>query len=122
MRPNLINGYSYSLSGGRALAATLGKAQAKEIARERIDILVKVALKEKDEALAARQAMQAKKIAMRFRVRLPYEARQLYCKKCKAFIVPGRSARVRIGRAKPRAVRITCLRCGHVYRKILGSE
>lgn len=97
----------------------LARQQAKEIARERIDLLVKSALKEKDEALAARQARQAKKIAMRFRVRLPYGARQLFCKKCKAFIVPGRSARVRVGRAKTRAVRITCLRCGHTYRKIM---
>jgi ribonuclease P protein subunit RPR2 len=99
----------------------LARQQAKEVARERIDILVKSALKEKDESLAARQAHQAKKIAMRFRVRLPYEARQLYCKKCKAFIVPGRGSRVRVGRAKTRAIRITCLRCGHVYRKILAE-
>lgn len=99
----------------------LAKAQAREIARERIDMLVKNALKEKDESLAAQQARRAKKIAMRFRVRLPYEARQLYCKKCKAFIVPGRSARVRVGGAKTRAVRITCLRCGHTYRKIMAE-
>jgi ribonuclease P protein subunit RPR2 len=99
----------------------LARQQAKEIAKERIDILVKSALKERDEALAARQAQQAKKITMRFRVRLPYEARQLFCKKCKAFIVPGRSARVRVGRAKTRAVRITCLRCGHTYRKIMAE-
>lgn len=99
----------------------LTKPQVKEIARERIDILVKSALNEKDETLAAKQAQQAKKIAMRFRVRLPYEARQLYCKRCKAFIVPGRGARVRVGRAKTRAVRITCLKCGHTYRKILAE-
>ena len=99
----------------------LAKAQVREIARERIDILVKNALKERDEALAARQALQAKKIGMRFRVRLPYEARQLYCKRCKAFVVPGRNARVRVGRAKTRAVRITCLRCGHTYRKIMAE-
>ena len=98
----------------------MAKQQAKEIAKERIDILVKSALKGKDRTLAAMQARQAKKIAMRFRIRLPYEARQLFCKKCKAFIVPGRSARVRVGRAKTRAVRITCLRCGHTYRKVLG--
>jgi ribonuclease P protein subunit RPR2 len=100
----------------------LARQQAKEIARERIDILVKSALKENDKALAARQARQAKKIAMRFRVRLPYEARQLFCKKCKAFIVPGRSARVRVGRTGTKAVRITCLHCGHTYRKILGIK
>ncbi|HEV8405014.1 MAG TPA: RNase P subunit [Nitrososphaera sp.] len=96
------------------------KLQEKQIARERIEILVSTALKEKDEVLAARQAWVAKKIAMRYRVRMPYEARQLFCKKCKAFIVPGRSARVRVGRAKTRAVRITCLKCGYTYRKVLG--
>jgi len=97
------------------------KQQEKQIASERIDILVNTALKEKDEVLAAGQAWRAKKIAMRFRVRMPYEARQLFCKKCKAFIVPGRSARVRVGRAKTRAVRITCLKCGHTYRRILAE-
>jgi ribonuclease P protein subunit RPR2 len=100
----------------------LPRQHTSEIAKERIEILVKGALKEKDKALAARQAYQAKKIAMRFRIRLPYVARQLFCKKCKAFIVPGRSARVRVGRAKTRAVRITCLRCGHTYRKVLGRN
>jgi ribonuclease P protein subunit RPR2 len=99
----------------------LAKAQAKEIARERIDILVKSALKEKDEALATRQARLARQMAMRYRVRLPYQARQLFCKECKAFIVPGRSSRVRVGRAKTRAVRITCLRCGHTYHKIMAE-
>jgi ribonuclease P protein subunit RPR2 len=95
------------------------KPQVKEIAKERIDILVASALHEQDEYLAAKQACQAKKMAMRFRIRLPYRIRQLYCKKCKAFIVPARGARVRVGGAKKRAVRITCLKCGYTYRKIL---
>jgi ribonuclease P protein subunit RPR2 len=98
------------------------RLQVKEVARERIDILVANTLKEKDENLAGRKAQLAKKMAMRFRLRLPYDVRQLYCKKCKAFIVPGTTARVRVGRAKTRAVRITCLRCGHIYRKILAAE
>lgn len=105
----------------QSVACSVPRAQAKEIARERIDLLVESALKEKDEELAARQMHRAKKIAMRFRVRLPYAARQLFCKKCKAFIVPGRSSRVRVGRAKTRAVRITCLRCGHTYRRIMAE-
>ena len=91
----------------------------KQIAREHIDGLVESALREKDDRLAAKQAQQAKRIAMHQRIRLPYEVRQLYCKRCKSFIVPGRSSRVRIGRAKTRAVRITCLKCGHTYHKIL---
>jgi ribonuclease P protein subunit RPR2 len=95
------------------------KQKVKQIARERIDVLVQYALHEKDDLLAAKQARLAKKIATHRRIRLPYEIRQLYCKRCKAFIVPGRSARIRIGRSKTRAVRITCLKCGHTYRKIL---
>jgi ribonuclease P protein subunit RPR2 len=95
------------------------KQKVKQIARERIDLLVEYALHEKDDHLAEKQARQAKKIATHRRIRLPYKIRQLYCKRCKAFIVPGRNARVRIGRAKTRAVRITCLKCGYTYRKIL---
>lgn len=74
------------------------------MAKERIEILVAGALKEQDSALASRQANLAKKIAMRHRVRMPYEIRQLYCKKCKAFIVPGRTARVRVGRDRKSVV------------------
>jgi ribonuclease P protein subunit RPR2 len=95
------------------------KQKVKQIARERINLLVEYALHEKDDHLAEKQARQAKKIATHQRIRLPYEIRQLYCKRCKAFIVPGRNARVRIGRTKTRAVRITCLKCGYTYRKIL---
>jgi ribonuclease P protein subunit RPR2 len=91
------------------------RQQAKELARERIELLVAGALAERDADLAGRQAMLAKKIAMRHRVRLPYRIRQLYCKKCKSFIVPGRTSRVR---TTGKAVRITCLKCGHTYRKM----
>jgi ribonuclease P protein subunit RPR2 len=96
------------------------KQQARELAKERIEILVRGALKEQDITLASLQANLAKKIAMRYRVRMPYSLHQLYCKKCKAFIVPGRTARVRLGRSRTiKAVRITCLLCGHTYHKII---
>lgn len=93
------------------------KLQVKEIARERIELLVAAALAEGDPDLAGKQARLAKKIAMRHRVRLPYGARQLFCKKCKSFIMPGRTSRVRIGGKK--TVCITCLHCGHTYRKVM---
>jgi ribonuclease P protein subunit RPR2 len=88
---------------------------------QRIDLLVRNALQtvKSDEGLAQKHAMLAKKISTKFRVKLPYEIRQLYCKKCKRFVVPGINARVRIGRTSVKAVRITCLKCGHVYRKII---
>lgn len=97
------------------------KAGAKELAKERIEILVASALGEKDEQLAQKQAALAKKIAMRHRVRLPYSIRQLFCKRCKAFIVPGRTSRVRVGRAGAKAVRLTCAKCGHTYRRIIAE-
>ncbi len=96
------------------------KQKVKQIAREHIDALVENALHERDDYLAAKQAHQAKKIAMHQRIRLPYEIRQLYCKRCKAFMIPGRTSRIRVGRSKTRAVRITCLKCNHTYRKILA--
>jgi len=72
---------------------------AKEIAKERIYILITNALyelKEEDkDNLVNAYARLAKKIAMRLRLKLPYEIRQLYCKGCKQFISPGKSARVR---------------------------
>jgi len=97
------------------------KKSQRDLATQRIEVLVQNALEtaKSDAELAQKQAMLAKKISTKFRVRLPYEIRQLYCKKCKRFIVPGVNARVRIGRANVKAIRITCLKCGHVYRKII---
>lgn len=94
---------------------------AKELARERIGILISNALKlaNTNEIFANKQAQLAKKIAMRSRVRMPYDARQLYCKKCKEFIIPGKSSRVRVGRTNTKSIRITCTICGHTYRKII---
>jgi ribonuclease P protein subunit RPR2 len=99
------------------------KQVAREIAKERIYLLIANALREvKDDGeLANNQARLAKKIAMRLRLRLPYEIRQLYCKECKQFICPGISARVRTGRSKTKAIRVTCLKCGHIYRKVIST-
>ncbi len=97
------------------------KKSQRDLAMQRIELLVRNALEtvKSDEELAQKHATLAKKISTKFRVKLPYEIRQLYCKKCKRFIVPGMNARVRIGRTSVKAVRITCLKCGHVYRKII---
>ena len=95
------------------------------IGAERIQILIANALseaKENRDELANYHAHIAKKIAMRLRLRLPYTYRQLYCKKCKRFIVPGKNSRIRIGRSRIRCIRITCLNCGHTYHKILETK
>lgn len=98
------------------------RQRLKQLAEERAGILAALAAKEERPEHAVRLARTAKDISMHFRVRLPYEIRQLYCKKCKQLIVPGRDSRVRVGRSNIRAVRITCLRCGHVYRKVLPAN
>ena len=97
------------------------KATAKLLAQERISILIRNAFQQIDDdyELANSQAQLAKKIAKRLRLKLPYDIRQLYCKKCKRFIVPGSNCRVRIGRSKIKALRITCLLCNNIYRKLL---
>ena len=96
---------------------------ARNIAKERIYLLIDHARNEAlyDEMLANDQARIARKIAMRMRIRLPYEIRQLFCKGCKQFILPGIGSRVRTGRSRLKAIRITCLKCGHVYRKVIAS-
>ena len=94
----------------------------KDLATERVRILVEHARKETNDERATRHARAGKEMAMHFRLRLPYEIRQLYCKECKQMIIPGRSSRVRLGRSNTKAVRITCLKCGHVYRKVLSAE
>ncbi len=102
------------------MICTLKKSH-KDIAMQRIEILVLNALEtaRSDPILAQKQAKLAKRISTKFRVRLPYEIRQMYCKKCKRFNVLGETARVRVGRSSVRAIRITCLICGHIYRKII---
>ncbi|MGN6348393.1 MAG: RNase P subunit [Candidatus Nitrosocosmicus sp.] len=64
----------------------------------------------------------AKKIISKYKIKIPFEYRILFCKHCKKFIIPGKNARIRIGRSTIKALRITCNRCGYTYRKIIKSK
>ena len=101
----------------------LNKKNIERIATERIEILIDNALNEinRDEKLSQTYAKLALKIGMRVRVRMPYSIRQLFCRKCKQFIVPGVNSRIRIGRTRVKYIRITCMKCNHVYRKIIAD-
>ena len=72
--------------------------------------------------LAERHAALAKRLCTKYRIRMPYELRMNFCKKCKKFIMPGVTARVRIGRSNIKAIRITCGFCNHTYRKIIKKQ
>ena len=93
----------------------------KEIAIERMQILIDNAISNAKEnpELSQRQALLARKISMRHKVRMPYELRMVFCKKCKSFIAPGLNSKIRLGRTSVKSIRITCNFCGHTYRKII---
>jgi RNase P subunit RPR2 len=78
-----------------------------------------VALSHKDLDLAKEQAALARKVKLRFNVRLDPSLRRFTCHGCKSLLVPGVNARVRLGHGRPTVVRITCAECGHVNRKIV---
>lgn len=97
------------------------KADLKKIALERIYILIKEAQAnaKKNPDLAQRQAGLAKKLSTKYKVKLPYEIRMQFCKKCKSFIAPGINSHVRLGRSALKSIRITCQFCNHTYHKII---
>ncbi len=72
--------------------------------------------------LAQRQAGLAKRLSTKYRIRMPYELKIHFCKKCKKFILPGFTARIRIGGGNEKSIRITCLFCNHIYRKLIKNN
>ncbi|MFM8658432.1 MAG: ribonuclease P protein component 4 [Candidatus Nitrosotenuis sp.] len=99
------------------------KHDPKAIALERIQVLLKEAQSNilQNPELAQRQAEIAKRISTKYKVKLPYETRMQFCKKCKSFIPPGANARIRMGRSTLKSIRITCKFCNHTYRKVISG-
>lgn len=89
----------------------------KIIAGRRIEELFELA---KEEALkerldrADRYVEIARKIGMKYRVRIPKKYKLLFCKRCYRFLLPGITARVRIVKGK---ITIYCFYC-RSYRRI----
>lgn len=97
------------------------KHSLRKIAMERMQILIENAISNASEnpELSQRQASLARRISTKHKIRMPYQLRMVFCKKCKSFIVPGINSRIRLGRASVKSIRITCNLCGHTYRKII---
>jgi len=92
------------------------KGSERRIAHERIEILFRLAEREGlkgNFVRANRYASLAAKIGMRYNVRLPREFNRRYCRKCHAFLVPGKNSRVRVSRG---LVTSTCGVCGDIRR------
>ena len=99
------------------------KLGAKKIAMERMEILIENAISNarKNPELSQRQASIARRISTRHKIRMPYNLRMVFCKKCKSFIAPGINSRIRLGRTSVKSIRISCNLCGHTYRKIISK-
>ncbi|MBD3319016.1 ribonuclease P [Candidatus Woesearchaeota archaeon] len=88
----------------------MAKQAFKRIARKRIHELFELAAEvfSIDPALSTRYVSLARKIAMRFKVRIPRALKRKFCKHCYAYLVPGKNARVRVQNGK---VVIFCTGC-----------
>ena len=89
---------------------------------ERMQILIDNAISNArtEPKLSQRQASIARRISSKYKIRMPYDLRMVFCKKCKSFIAPGVNSRIRLGRTSIKSIRISCNLCGHTYRKILS--
>jgi ribonuclease P protein subunit RPR2 len=93
-----------------------------KIAMERMQILIDNAISNArtDPELSQRQASIARRISSKYKIRMPYDLRIVFCKKCKSFIAPGINSKIRLGRASVKSIRISCNFCGHTYRKLIS--
>lgn len=88
----------------------------RRIALERMTTLFRLAEKEalQSHAGRARRYVElARRIGMRYNVRIPASFKRSFCKTCLAFLLPSVSARVRVGRGR---VVVTCTACGAMQR------
>ncbi|MFQ6084752.1 MAG: ribonuclease P protein component 4 [Candidatus Bathyarchaeia archaeon] len=109
---------------GLILNDTLGRDKVASIASERIDTLFGLAKRtySHDPDLAQQYVDVALRIASKCRVRIPKEYRLQVCRRCKSFLVPGRSCRVRMRQRREPHIVITCLVCREVRRIPIGKR
>jgi len=82
------------------------------IAKERMDILLRLAKKEacRNPERSRRYVQLARKIGMRYNVRLPAEWKRRFCKGCGTLLKPGKTA------SKEKGGSVTIIRCGKCNR------
>lgn len=93
------------------------KESFKDIALRRIKRLFELAQLEAArgrEDRSYRYVQLARKIGMRYRVRIPWYLKMRLCKSCKSYLIPGRNMRVRL---KGDYITTTCLKCGRQMRR-----
>lgn len=88
-----------------------------KIAKERIQILLSLAEKEfkKHPERSKRYVELARKIGLRYNIRLPKQLKRKFCKKCNSLLIPGLTSRIRID-SKKKILTVKCLKCEKIYR------
>ena len=88
------------------------KSKQKKIASERIEILLDQAKKtfKKSKSLANRYVFLARKLSMKYKVKIPRELKRLYCKHCYKFLSPKNK------RIKNKTIIYHCPNCKKISR------
>jgi ribonuclease P protein subunit RPR2 len=86
------------------------KGQQKKLALDEITALFKQAKDtfNKDHALADKYIKKARRIALKYKVKLPLKFKRSICKNCHSYLIPGRNCRVRTHKGH---VVYYCLEC-----------
>ncbi|MFH0897600.1 MAG: ribonuclease P protein component 4 [Candidatus Bathyarchaeota archaeon] len=101
------------------------RKENKKIALERIFLLFKMARKAFDlePGLAQNYVNTARKIGMRYKVRVPTEFGRMICRHCKRFLVPGKNCTIRIRQEREPHLVTTCFYChGHMRIPLKHKE
>ncbi|HKZ45302.1 MAG TPA: ribonuclease P protein component 4 [archaeon] len=88
-----------------------------KIAKERIEILLDLAEKEfsKHPERSRRCIELARKIGLRYNIRLAKEQKRGFCKNCNSLLVPGKTSQVRIN-SNRKILTVKCLVCNKISR------
>jgi len=88
-----------------------------KIARERIRILFDLASKFFPDypERARRYIKLARKIGLRYNIRLSRKQKRKFCKKCNSLLIPGISCTIRLD-AKNKTLNIKCKNCNNIIR------
>lgn len=92
------------------------KAEKKlQIAEEEVEKLVQQAKEmfNEDPELSKKYITMARRIAMKFRLKLPSKIKKQFCKHCSSYLMPGKSCRIRLKNGK---LVYCCLSCKKYMR------
>ncbi|MCK5024106.1 MAG: RNAase P [Thermoplasmata archaeon] len=98
------------------------KEMRQRIAKERIKILLAMAEEQAlagEMELADRYTFLARKIGMRYQVRMPRGFNLIFCRKCLTYLVPSRNSTFRMTGGR---ITRQCLKCGSYYRLPIGVK